>query len=84
MDSTSRFFALISHDFGMKSPPLHDNVDLESPCNHWSEVELLKSFNSVIVKSNNPAVVKSLIPVVVENLFPVEVKNKFFNHSEKT
>ena len=68
----------------MKSPPLHDNVDLESPCNHWSEVELLKSFNSVIVKSNNPAVVKSLIPVVVENLFPVEVKNKFFNPSEKT
>ena len=75
----------------MKSPPLHANVDLESPCNHWSEVELVKSFNSVVVKSLNPAVVKNLNPavvkslnsVVVESLFPGEVKNKTFNPSEK-
>ena len=27
LDATNRFFTLIPHDFGMKSPPLLDNPD---------------------------------------------------------
>ena len=46
LDASNRFFTLIPHDFGMRSPPLLDNPDLVK-----AKIEMLDSLLEIEVRS---------------------------------
>ena len=46
LDASNRFFTLIPHDFGMRSPPLLDNPDLVK-----TKIEMLDSLLEIEVRS---------------------------------
>ena len=49
LDASNRFFTLIPHDFGMRSPPLLDNPDLVK-----TKIEMLDSLLEIEVRSPLP------------------------------